>query len=36
MRWTREARAGDLVIVMGARDDTLTEFCHEIVRRLGG
>jgi UDP-N-acetylmuramate--alanine ligase len=29
-----EARPGDLVIVMGARDDTLTDFCGEILRRL--
>lgn len=31
-----EARAGDLIIVMGARDDTLTEFCEEILRGLRG
>ena len=30
----REACSGDLVIVMGARDDTLTEFCGEILLRL--
>jgi UDP-N-acetylmuramate--alanine ligase len=29
-----EAQPGDVVLVMGARDDTLTEFCHEIVRSL--
>ncbi len=30
-----EAGPGDLVIVMGARDDTLTDFCEEIVRDIG-
>ncbi len=30
----QEARAGDLIIVMGARDDTLTDFCEEILRRI--
>jgi len=29
-----EARAGDVVLVMGARDDTLTEFCHQILDAL--
>jgi len=28
------ARPGDLVLVMGARDPSLTEFCRAIVRRL--
>jgi len=31
----REAAAGDRVIVMGARDDTLSEFAGEVVRNLG-
>lgn len=30
---SEEAHAGDLVIVMGARDDTLTGFCEEILQR---
>jgi UDP-N-acetylmuramate--alanine ligase len=30
----REAAAGDRVVVMGARDDTLSEFAAEIVRNL--
>jgi UDP-N-acetylmuramate--alanine ligase len=30
------ARPGDLVIVMGARDDSLTDFCGEILRRIQG
>ena len=29
-----EARAGDVVLVMGARDDTLTEFCRQILAAL--
>ena len=29
------ARPGDRIIVMGARDDTLTTFAEELVRRLG-
>jgi UDP-N-acetylmuramate--alanine ligase len=29
------ARPGDRIIVMGARDDTLTSFAEEIVERLG-
>ncbi|MFQ5957354.1 MAG: UDP-N-acetylmuramate--L-alanine ligase [Candidatus Brocadiales bacterium] len=31
-----EARPGDTVLVMGARDDTLTEFCQEILGSLSG
>jgi len=31
-----EARPGDRILVMGARDDTLTEFARELVERLGG
>lgn len=27
---------GDTVLVMGARDDTLTDFCHQILRSLSG
>ncbi|HHT9118358.1 MAG TPA: UDP-N-acetylmuramate--L-alanine ligase [Candidatus Hypogeohydataceae bacterium YC38] len=29
-----EARPGDTILVMGARDDTLTDFCHEILASL--
>ena len=29
-----EIRPGDTVLVMGARDDTLTDFCHEILTSL--
>ncbi len=29
-----EARPGDVVLVMGARDDTLTDFCHNIIDSL--
>lgn len=29
-----EAQFGDLIIVMGARDDTLTDFCEEIIAQL--
>jgi UDP-N-acetylmuramate--alanine ligase len=31
VRW---ARPGDRVVVMGARDDSLSQFAHELVRRL--
>lgn len=31
-----EARPGDRILVMGARDDTLSEFARELVERLGG
>ena len=30
-----EARAGDRIVIMGARDDTLSEFAAELVERLG-
>ncbi|MEX0645027.1 MAG: Mur ligase family protein [Parvularculaceae bacterium] len=30
-----EARAGDRVVVMGARDDTLTQFASDILDRIG-
>jgi UDP-N-acetylmuramate--alanine ligase len=30
-----EARPGDRIVIMGARDDTLAEFARELVRRLG-
>jgi UDP-N-acetylmuramate--alanine ligase len=30
-----EARPGDRIVIMGARDDTLAEFACELVRRLG-
>ncbi len=30
-----EAKTGDLVLVMGARDPSLTGFCHDILNELG-
>jgi len=30
----RLARRGDRIVVMGARDDSLTQFAHELLRRL--
>ena len=30
-----EARPGDRILIMGARDDTLAEFARELVERLG-
>ena len=30
-----EARDGDRILIMGARDDTLSEFARELVERLG-
>jgi UDP-N-acetylmuramate--alanine ligase len=30
------ARGGDRIVVMGARDDSLSQFAHELVRRLAG
>jgi UDP-N-acetylmuramate--alanine ligase len=30
-----EARSGDVVLVMGARDPSLTGFCREVLARLG-
>lgn len=35
-RLVDEARPGDRVLIMGARDDTLAEFARELVQRLGG
>jgi UDP-N-acetylmuramate--alanine ligase len=29
------ARAGDRIVIMGARDDTLTTFAQDLLRRLG-
>jgi UDP-N-acetylmuramate--alanine ligase len=29
-----EAREGDRIVIMGARDDSLSEFAAELVRRL--
>jgi UDP-N-acetylmuramate--alanine ligase len=29
-----EARAGDRIVIMGARDDSLSEFAAELVERL--
>ena len=31
----QEAREGDRILIMGARDDTLAEFANELVERLG-
>jgi UDP-N-acetylmuramate--alanine ligase len=33
-RLTQEARPGDRIVIMGARDDTLAEFARELVERL--
>jgi len=30
-----EAQSGDIILVMGARDPSLTEFCREILEELG-
>jgi UDP-N-acetylmuramate--alanine ligase len=30
----RLARRGDRIVVMGARDDSLSQFAHELLRRL--
>ena len=35
-RLAAEARAGDLVLVMGARDPSLTDLARAILERLGG
>ncbi|MCC6349617.1 MAG: L,D-transpeptidase family protein [Candidatus Eisenbacteria bacterium] len=35
-RLVEVARPGDLVLVMGARDPSLTEFAHDVLARLGG
>lgn len=32
----RAAQPGDIVCVMGARDDTLTDFCRDILARIPG
>jgi UDP-N-acetylmuramate--alanine ligase len=29
-----EAKAGDRIVIMGARDDTLSEFARELVEKL--
>jgi UDP-N-acetylmuramate--alanine ligase len=29
------AKRGDRIVIMGARDDTLSEFARELVRELG-
>ena len=34
-RLTALARAGDRIVVMGARDDTLSQFAEELLQRLG-
>jgi len=31
-----EARPGDRIVIMGARDDTLSDFARELVERLSG
>jgi UDP-N-acetylmuramate--alanine ligase len=28
------ARRGDRIVVMGARDDSLSQFAHELLRRI--
>jgi len=28
------ARRGDRIVVMGARDDSLSQFAHELLQRL--
>ena len=35
-RWSREAQAGDRIVIMGARDDTLIDFARELLEKLGG
>ncbi len=35
MRWSSEAKPGDRILIMGARDDTLIDFARELVERLG-
>jgi UDP-N-acetylmuramate--alanine ligase len=30
-----EARSGDRILIMGARDDTLIEFARELLERIG-
>ncbi len=35
-RIVAEARAGDLVLVMGARDPSLTRFARDVLAKLGG
>jgi len=32
----RLARRGDRIVIMGARDDSLSQFAHELLRRLAG
>ena len=34
-RLLAEARSGDRIIIMGARDDTLASFAMDLVARLG-
>ena len=29
------ARPGDLIVIMGARDDTLSEFAADVLKRVG-
>jgi UDP-N-acetylmuramate--alanine ligase len=31
-----EAKPGDRILIMGARDDTLIEFARELLEKLGG
>ena len=33
---TTEAREGDRIVIMGARDDTLIDFARELLEKLGG
>jgi hypothetical protein len=34
-RLVEEARSGDRIVIMGARDDTLIDFARDLVERLG-
>jgi UDP-N-acetylmuramate--alanine ligase len=29
-----QARSGDRILIMGARDDTLIDFAHDVLQRL--
>ena len=35
-RLLAEARSGDRILIMGARDDTLSQFARDILERLDG
>ena len=34
VRLSKLARTGDRIVIMGARDDTLTEFAHQVLARF--